>query len=234
MRFASTVVIVVMTTTGASLNLAASVGGLYAQQIQRNPIVTKSVTAAVVFGASDVAAQRIEGRRSLDGLRLAMTTAIGGFYFAPAAHFWYAFVTAVLPLTTLPHIIGKAALGQCIFGPLVTCVFFASACLQTEGSLRSLPRKIQKDLLPVQLAGLGYWPFVDIISFSLIPLDYIPLFINLASFIWTIFLSLKSRHQLKPSSSDHPGPPIKDDDVKVPSSWETGASLREGLLSSDP
>uniref|UniRef100_A0A7S3JT70 Protein Mpv17 n=1 Tax=Aureoumbra lagunensis TaxID=44058 RepID=A0A7S3JT70_9STRA len=166
----------------------------YAQQMSQNPILTKSMTAATVFAASDITAQRIEGQKKLDKVRLLMTTAIGGLYFAPAAHFWYNGVTAILPLSTIPHIIGKAALGQLFFGPLVTCVFFAAACLQTK---QNLFKKVKRDLIPVQLAGIGYWPFVDLISFSLIPIDYIPVFINFASFIWTIFLSYKARRGLQ-------------------------------------
>ena len=77
--------------------------------------------------------------------------------------------------------------------PLVTIVFFAAACLQSDEGLGALPGKIKNDLVAVQLAGVSFWPIVDIVSFSLIPVAYIPLFVNFASFIWTIFLSLKSR-----------------------------------------
>ena len=165
----------------------------YASNIHSHPIATKAATSAVVFGAGDVAAQWIEKRKKVDGLRLGMTTAIGGLYFAPAAHYWYGWVTALLPSSALPFVLAKTGLGQIFFGPLVTCVFFASACFQADRSLRQLPRKIRKDLLAVQVAGLGYWPFVDLISYSLIPVIYIPVFINLASFIWTIYLSIQSR-----------------------------------------
>jgi len=123
----------------------------------------------------------------------ATTTAIGGCYFAPAAHVWYDKITQLIPKNGVKEILSKAALGQLLFGPLVTIVFFAAACLQSDEGLGALPGKIKNDLVAVQLAGVSFWPIVDIVSFSLIPVAYIPLFVNFASFIWTIFLSLKSR-----------------------------------------
>ena len=38
----------------------ASIGKLYLQQLQQNPIVTKSITAGFIFGLSDVLAQKID------------------------------------------------------------------------------------------------------------------------------------------------------------------------------
>ena len=66
--------------------------------------------------------------------------------------------------------------------------------------LRALPGKIKSDLVAVQLTGVCFWPFVDFISFALIPVTYIPLFVNFASFVWTIILSLKSR-RIKPKAA---------------------------------
>lgn len=186
---------VLVVVARASALEVPGVAAWYAAQLESAPIATKAATSAVVFGASDLVAQRIEGSASVDRLRAGMAVAVGGAYFGPAAHFWYGAVTALLPGSSLPDVLCKAALGQLLFGPLVTCVFFATACIQQDRSLRNLPRKIRADLLSVQLAGVGFWPLVDLVSYSFVPLQFIPLFVNLASFIWTIFLSLKSRAQ---------------------------------------
>ena len=171
----------------------AALGAKYADSMAARPLLTKMGTSAAIFGASDASAQALERAPALDRTRLAVTTAIGGFYFAPAAHVWYGAITKAIPANDLRAILTKALLGQLIFGPLVTCVFFASACLQSAEGLRALPGKIRSDLLGVQAAGLGFWPFVDLVSYACLPVDYIPVFVNGASFVWTIFLSFKSR-----------------------------------------
>ena len=161
--------------------------------MDKAPLATKAATSAAIFGASDACAQKLEQVKEPDATRLLTTTAIGGLYFAPAAHVWYGAITKAIPANDLRAILTKALLGQLIFGPLVTCVFFASACLQSSEGLRALPGKIRSDLLGVQAAGLGFWPFVDLVSYACLPVDYIPVFVNGASFVWTIFLSFKSR-----------------------------------------
>jgi len=50
--------------------------------------------------------------------------------------------------------------------------------------------KIRQDLPGAWLAGIGYWPLVDLVSYGFIPVHYIPLFVNAASLLWTIYLSL--------------------------------------------
>ncbi|KAJ1458368.1 hypothetical protein M885DRAFT_436822 [Pelagophyceae sp. CCMP2097] len=181
--------------TAFELPALSAAAGFYAQRMRSNPIATKSLTAAIIFGASDATAQKIEA--SSDLRRTAVTSAIGGIYFAPAAHFWYDWITTAIPGSTLPRILAKALLGQLIFGPLVTCVFFAAAAAQSPEGIRSFPAKLKTDFLSVQLSGMGFWPFVDLVSFSCVPVPYIALFINAASFVWTIFLSLKASRKGK-------------------------------------
>ena len=105
----------------------AAFGAKYADSMAARPLLTKMGTSAAIFGASDASAQALERAPALDRTRLAVTTAIGGLYFAPAAHVWYGAITKAIPANDLRAILAKALLGQLIFGPLVTCVFFASA-----------------------------------------------------------------------------------------------------------
>jgi hypothetical protein len=52
-----------------------------------------------------------------------------------------------------------------------------------------------------RLGGVFYWPIVDLISYSLIPIKLIPLFVNMASFVWTIYLSLVANKGMSTSSA---------------------------------
>jgi protein Mpv17 len=67
--------------------------------------------------------------------------------------------------------------------------------VQTSGlaaGLAAWPKKVRADLLVTWASGLGYWPFVDLVFYSLLPKEWIPLGYNVASFFWTIFLSLQA------------------------------------------
>lgn len=178
----------------------ACVGKVYSQQLELRPILTKSYTAGLIFGLSDYFAQRIEGSNDVNGssskmnwTRTLVSTLVGLCYFGPAAHYWYEWIFRLLPSTSLTSTLYKAFFGQLIFGPSFTCIFFATSLIQSgDFTLQNWWKKIRNDLPGAWLAGVGFWPIVDFISYSAIPMKLIPLFINGASFIWTIYLSIIS------------------------------------------
>ena len=89
----------------------------------------------------------------------------------------------------------KTLLGQMFFGPTITSVFFAASLISLNGLLSGLklwPAKVKQDLVKTWAAGLCYWPFVDLICYQFVPLRWIPLGYNVASFFWTIYLSLQA------------------------------------------
>jgi protein Mpv17 len=184
---------------GSMAATLARVGTLYSNALESSPILTKSVTAGCIFAVSDYLAQRFEAgsasadkekKRNLNLTRIATSAAVGLFYFGPAAHVWYDMIFRILPGTSLVSTLQKAALGQMIFGPSFTCIFFATSLLQSGTfSLGNWLRKIRQDLPGAWLAGASFWPLVDLVSFSLIPQKWIPLFVNMCSLVWTIYLS---------------------------------------------
>jgi protein Mpv17 len=186
----------------------------YTKLLETRPIIVKSITAGVIFGLSDIAAQSIESttnnkrgsgdkpeekkRRLLlvEKGRLLASFLVGLLYFGPAAHVWYNWIFHILPEKTVLSTFYKAALGQLIFGPCFTCVFFAVGLLQNgDFTVQKWLKKIRNDLFSIWAAGLGYWPIVDYVSYAWVPTMWIPLFVNFCSFIWTIYLSLVTNSQ---------------------------------------
>lgn len=190
----------VMAPVSALVQAAATI---YTQQLTRSPILTKSLTAGIIFGLSDWCAQLVERGDSnekgeaaakktpLVFSRILTTFLVGLLFFGPAANIWYSTIFKILPSTSLIATLQKAALGQIIFGPIFTCVFFGAGMIQSGTfSVGSWVAKIRSDLPAVWASGLGFWPVVDFISFKVVPVQWIPLFVNFCSFVWTIYLSL--------------------------------------------
>ena len=179
------------------LSLALNFGKKYATLLDTSPILTKSITAGIIFGLSDYTAQQIESSSS-DGnrhrknwTRIITASLVGLLYFGPAAHAWYGMIFKLLPGTNLLSTLQKAALGQAIFGPCFTSIFFASSLWQAGNfTLKNWVQKIKSDLPGAWRAGIGFWPLVDLISYSMIAPQWIPLFVNFCSFVWTIYLSM--------------------------------------------
>jgi protein Mpv17 len=190
--------------------LLKTAGSFYARYLTLYPILTKSLTAGIIFGFSDWVAQIIEKKNQDDGTapttasvsvsapdgraRIISSFLVGTLFFGPAAHAWYAAIFSLLPSTTLPSTLTKAALGQVIFGPLFTCVYFLANMLsRPDGfqsfTLASYKNKIVSDLPGVWKSGLGYWPLVDLIGYAVVNPNFLPLYVNGASFVWTVYLS---------------------------------------------
>eukprot|EP00536_Pseudo-nitzschia_multiseries_P009695 jgi/Psemu1/201371/e_gw1.278.56.1 len=185
-----------------------SLGAFYSKQLELQPILTKSYTAGLIFGLSDFFAQKIErsddvngSSRSMNWTRVIASVLVGLLYFGPAAHYWYEWIFRLLPATTLISTLHKAFWGQVLFGPSFTCIFFATILMQSgDFSLKNWWDKIRSDLPGAWLAGIGFWPIVDLLSYSIVPVKWIPLFVNMASFIWTIYLSLVANKKTTASS----------------------------------
>lgn len=185
-------------STAGIMAAFTALGQFYAQSLDMYPIRTKSLTAGCIFALSDYCAQRLECQQAkfpkpckLNWTRILTAGAVGLFYFGPAAHYWYDMIFRLLPGTSLVSTLQKATLGQLLFGPSFTCIFFATSLLQAGTfSIGNWFHKIKNDLPSAWLAGIGFWPLVDLVSYSVISKEYIPLFVNVCSFLWTIFLSI--------------------------------------------
>merc|ERR1712224_564000 len=126
---------------------------------------------------------------------------VGLVFFGPAAHYWFKAILRMLPGSDLLSLLAKTALGQVLFGPYITIIFFAAALwCQRELSWAALKRKTAADLLPTLIAGCGYWPIVDFLSFKYVSEAYMPLFPNSASFVWTVFLAFQAARSSSSSS----------------------------------
>jgi len=186
----------------------AALGAAYGASLEKYPIPTKSVTAGAIFALSDWLAQRLEKSedgtsKSTNWTRTVSSALVGLLYFGPAAHFWYETIFKLLPGTSLVSTLQKAALGQLLFGPSFTCIFFATSLLQQGNfSLQNWWTKIKEDLPGAWVAGLGFWPLVDLVSYSVIPKNWIPLFVNTCSLVWTVYLSTVANRQSS-TSVDH-------------------------------
>jgi len=180
-------------------SILAAFATFYTGQLTARPIITKALTAGIIFMASDYCAQLIERggdeeeKAPLVWSRMLTNFLVGLLVFGPAANAWYSMVFKMLPSTSLFSTLQKAALGQIIFGPAFTSVFFGAGMIQAGSfSIGAWIQKVKNDLPAVWASGLGFWPFVDFISYKVIPVQWIPLFVNFCSFVWTIYLSMVS------------------------------------------
>ncbi|KAL0422514.1 UNVERIFIED_CONTAM: hypothetical protein Slati_3274300 [Sesamum latifolium] len=111
--------------------------GWYLGMLKTRPISTKSITAALIYTAADVSSQTIVGESSeqYDLIRTLRMAGYGMLILGPSVHYWYNFMSTVFPKRDLLSTLKKMALGQTLYGPTMTVIFFSvNAALQATGN----------------------------------------------------------------------------------------------------
>lgn len=186
----------------------------YDDCLRRQPLLTKCVTSAVLFGVGDRLAQHLEGRQALqadredqslastaddrgsiddaNGSSYVRTTRMmtwGGLGFAPIAHTWYNFIERLAPGSTPRAVVAKIAMDQIFFAPAISTTFF-TATQSLEGKSLGEALAVAREKVPPTLkVNYMVWPLVHLFTFKFVPLQYRILYINFVSIGWSTFLS---------------------------------------------
>ncbi|GMN37854.1 hypothetical protein TIFTF001_007149 [Ficus carica] len=165
--------------------------GWYLGMVKCRPILTKSVTSALIYTAADLSSQTLahQSSESYDLVRTLRMAGYGLLVLGPSLHYWFNFMSRLFPRRDLLSTLKKMALGQTVYGPFMTVIFFSlNARLQGETNGEIVAR-LKRDLLPTMLNGVMYWPVCDFITFRFIPVHLQPLVSNSFSYLWTVYMT---------------------------------------------
>ncbi|KAL5706878.1 hypothetical protein ACHQM5_024988 [Ranunculus cassubicifolius] len=179
--------------------------GWYMRMIKSHPVMTKSITSGGIYIAADYSSQRLTmtSSDSYDLLRTLRMAGYGMLIVGPSMHFWFNFMSKVLPKRDVVTTFKKIFVGQAVFGPAMTTVFFSlNAGLQGESGAEIIAR-LKRDLVPTLTNGLLYWPVCDFVTFKFIPVQLQPLVSNSFAYLWTIYLTyMASLNKVDPNPSN--------------------------------
>jgi protein Mpv17 len=179
-------------------------------KLASRPLLTQSITTAVLFATGDVMAQQLVEKKGLKNHELARTGRMalygGGTFppfpslhltspnrpslpaiFGPAATTWFKFLQhkVVLPNKNL-EIVARVACDQLVFASTNMFVFLSSMAIM-EGS--SPKQKLDSTYWKALEKNWMVWPFVQAINFKLVPLHHRVLVVNVISLGWNCYLS---------------------------------------------
>jgi hypothetical protein len=172
----------------------------YLNELDRNPVQTKSLTSAVLSVVSDVLAQTLTGKSlsTLDYQSLRHQFVLGLLFRGPLVHYWYTILEEAFKRLgfgpgsakgeSFSVAVGKVVADQTLFSPLFNVAyFFAIGALQSR-PLASIQAQIAKEFLPIMMANYKVWPLVNLINFKVIPPNLRVLFGNLVGILWTAYV----------------------------------------------
>ncbi|OWZ19625.1 hypothetical protein PHMEG_0006096 [Phytophthora megakarya] len=182
-------------------------GLLYDGWLRQSPVLTKSVTAAVLFGLGDRIAQRMEKSRTPESdadneededdralvsestartMRMMMW---GSVIFTPILHSWQNLIERAIGSHGKIVVFQKMLMDSLVFAPCINALFFTSTQM-VAGKSFDQGVTFAVDRLPQTLqANYTIWPIANMINYSYVPLQYRVLFVNCVNLVWTTVLS---------------------------------------------
>ncbi|KAG5176600.1 hypothetical protein JKP88DRAFT_159084 [Tribonema minus] len=176
----------------------ASLWADYQGALEAAPLLTKSITAAVLFSGADLCAQQLERSKAeepkdLEFARSARFFALGLFAQAPWNHYFYMYLDKALPPTeevfTSTTAI-KLALDQGVQAPIFTVIIFAFLGLLEGKSLAEVKQKLNESYGSTMIANWKLWIPASFVNLAFCPPPLRVLFTNVVFFCWSIFLSI--------------------------------------------
>jgi len=161
----------------------------YQSKLASRPLLTQSITTAILFATGDVLAQQaVEGVgvEKHNYVRTRNMALYGGFVFGPAATTWYK-VLQKIKLKNPNTTIAARVLADQVFFASTNLAVFLSSMAYMEGS--DPKAKLQSTYVEVLKKNWMIWPGVQAINFKLVPLEHRVLVVNVVSLGWNCYLS---------------------------------------------
>lgn len=170
----------------------------YNEQLDKNPLFVKCITAFFVLGLGDLCGQGVEHLRGsnemehVDWIR-AIRFGMFGLVGAPWAHYYFYFLDAWLPPTEKPFTwttFFKLLIDQGLQAPaLLAIMISALAILKGEG-WEGVEKDMSDNYWTALIANWKLWIPASLINLAFVKPSLRVLYVNVVFFVWTIILSV--------------------------------------------
>jgi hypothetical protein len=183
----------------------------YKQMLIQKPLVTKSLTSCATNVFSDVLSQKliqndkqVEEKKKLDQERLLHASVTGLVWSGPVTHFWYKILFGKLVTFKDPilALVAQIFLDAIIFSPVTVSGYFAVRSILEGSGWKGIREKLSTRLFTTVMGAWKFWPAVNIVNFSIVPLEFRVLYMNVLSVFWSGYLTSVNSKKIGPRKSN--------------------------------
>jgi len=162
--------------------------------LDRKPIATKAITAALLNALGDIIAQlqfnhSREENKGLDYKRLGIFSFVGLGLIGPTLHFWYGSLGRLITLAGTPGAIARLALDQLAFAPVFISVIVGSIMTLEGHGPSEVVGKLKADLGTIVKSNWTLWVPFQFINFRFVPGNLQVLAANVVALVWNVYMS---------------------------------------------
>lgn len=170
----------------------------YLELLANFPVLTKAVTAALLTLIGDLICQlAIDKVPSLDYKRTFLFSFVGLAFVGPTLHFWYLYLSKLIPLPGASGAFLRLLLDQFVFAPVFIGIFL-SALVILEGRPSHVVPKLEQEWFSSVLANWQLWIPFQFLNFRFVPQQFQVLASNVVSLVWNVILSSKAHKEVSP------------------------------------
>lgn len=168
----------------------------YQEALRKRPYLVQAVQAGTLMGAGDLISQTFIEKRSPDLKRTLKFSSIGFFIGGPVLRLWYGILNKHIGSKGKYVAIKKVFIDQAVFAPT-----FLGMILVTQGALQGkkwpvIKMELSSNYFDVLSANYYIWPWVQIVNFYYIPLQYQVLVVQTVALFWNTYLAWKTNKKL--------------------------------------
>ena len=161
----------------------------YGRCYKKRPTATSAVTGFFLLAIGDVVRQQVVERKREQhsiGETLKMG-ALGFVWVGPVLNAWYTLLDRKIKVPGVRGIVLKIACDQIMFAPFI--IFSIVNFLKSPRTKEEFKEVFNEEYLTVLKTNYKFWPWVQFITFSVIPLSLRVIFVNTVSIGWNTFIS---------------------------------------------
>ncbi|KAJ8759760.1 hypothetical protein K2173_009861 [Erythroxylum novogranatense] len=168
----------------------------YLTLLAEHPVLAKAVTSAILTLLGDLICQLvIEQVPSLDFKRTFLFTFLGLALVGPTLHFWYLYLSKLVPTPGASGAFLRLLLDQFLFAPSFIGIFL-STLVTLEGRPSQVIPKLQQEWVSSVFANWQLWIPFQFLNFRFVPQQFQVLAANVIALVWNVILSFKAHKEV--------------------------------------
>jgi hypothetical protein len=199
--------------------VASQAWGVYKEMLRTDPILTKSLTSSSMMTVSDAICQKLVMSNTkpntkdvpvdsalaprLDYSRMLQVAITGFVWSGPIQHWWFATLNKMVTIQDpILRLMVNLFFDSMIFSPLTISGYFTVRSILEGSGFKGAYDKLSTRLFSTVKGAWKFWPVVNIVNFSVVPLQFRVLYSNILSLFWTGYLTLINSKKMSGATKD--------------------------------
>ncbi|XP_020333601.1 mpv17-like protein [Oncorhynchus kisutch] len=158
----------------------------FIKHVKRFPWLTNVTLYGCLFAGGDFVHQLFSRNEKMDWRHTRNVAVVAFSFHGNFNFFWMRFLERRFPGNSVRMVVRKLFLDQTTAAPLATSVFYTGVSF-LEGK-EDIFQDWREKFLNTYKTGLMFWPFMQFLNFSMVPLYMRTTFTGCCAFVWATFL----------------------------------------------